>query len=1067
MTKFKRVLSLFILAAIVTAFLSCNFGNTQPIKQYLNYWSEAVTIGRVEVTSETTVYKGQRNVSAIEPIKIQVLLINPNAYEIEIENPELAGFTIFKEDDESKKEIAKVKSAELSSDNTILTLSAKLPDKTEKQNLKLEGYFTFYKEEHGVSYAETKTYEYSFKQFSAPDKPRNLKNPEFADSTGYHCLYFDMPDTTYNRNKDLTYRIDCYERTSAQNCSFFATADVKADQSKATGKSGEFIYYFDEQEPSLQYEYVVTAISPEGVKSKTVSTSEALGLCYVTEPEIIFSSNGALNNLTAEKDANSDTYEVVEYTGDSFSLDIQKTDLTSELDVKLNGATAGTSITLQDGFNTIVATASKNRARPASVTKNLYVTKKLLDPDFTTNASKNGTKKVHGINYDIMQYSYLNSENCTYSIDNSVNEDSTITFTIDNTTAELSGTLDDGEHTLEINITKEHCQPLKIKKNFSVGIRQITAKLYKAQINISHNTKYKGKIQLYVLGGTKKDVRTYSSKDYSQNNYNEYGVPADYYLFFNSKSSSARFETFDSWAGYDPLRDVIKDFSLKDIKQTNGYLYIDSENNKKEDSNSSEDTYHKLWLSLSECAAPADIIFSPGLNGTVDSSNFEYIEVADSSSKASYTISAQGGASISGSIGNTTFTGSLSGELSVGEYTITVTSKQSGFNDMTITKKVKVLTPLSNPNIYVYATNTTTRIDTTESDAPVTSYTTYDLTLTNNGYGYASLEIAAGTGESVRVDDNDSDLNPDNSGKYKLELGPHNLNITVSKPGYKDIEIKKDIFIQGVLSEPDIVKITSTDIESGSGNTKADPRIIKFSYLTNETLKCRVQPGNKDNTVTVHKGKEDGDIIKDATTSFDAGCDTVQTLVIIQTRQYCKTKITTKYVKGQIKPITLHYRRTGPQIGNAYMVVGGYDGEGSFNLNGKIDLDSTTIWGWSSKNKLNKIGADGWINMASTENVDREYTRTFYSPSETIILHAIDMERRGGSCMSGDHNIEVSLRTIKATKNIPACGYQNKASARTTGGWTIWSGRLSDTYGKNNDQHHYVYVCVEFDVTEQ
>ena len=1063
MTKIKRVLSLFSITTILFTFLSCNFDNTRPIKEYLDYWSNNVTVGKVDVASETTVLKGQRNVSAVEPIKIQVILTNPNDYEIL--DPEEPSFSIFRDDDKTQKDIAKAKTSELSSDKKVITLTAKLPNETERQNLKLEGHFTWRKQDGGQIHDETQIYEYSFKQFSAPDKPRNLKNPEFADSTGYHCLYFDMPDTTYNRNKDLTYRIDCYERTSAQDYSFFATADVKADQTKATGKSGEFIYYFDEQEPSLQYEYVVTAISPEGVKSKTVSTSEALGLCFVTEPEIIFASNGALNNLTTEKDEFSGTYEVVEYTGNSFSLDIQKTDLTSELDVKLNGATAGTSITLQDGFNTIVATASKNRARPASVIKNLYVTKKLLEPDFTTNASKNGTRKVNGVNYDIMQYSFLNSDNCTYSIDNSVNEDSTITFTIDNTTAELSGTLDDGEHTLEINITKEHCQPLKIKKNFSVGIRQITAKLYKAQINISHNTKYKGKIKLYVRGGTEKDVRTYSSKGYSQNNYNEYGVPADYYLFFNSKSSSARFETFDSWAGNDPLRDVIKDFSLKDIKQTNGYLYIDSEKNKKEDSHSSEDTYHKLWLSLSECAAPADIIFSPGLNGTVDSSNFEYIEVADSSSKASYTISAQGGASISGSIGNTTFTGSQSGELSVGEYKITVTSKQSGFNDMTITKKVKVLTPLSNPNIYVYATNTTTRIDTTESDAPVTSYTTYDLALTNNGYGYASLEIAAGTGESVRVDDNDSELNPDNSGKYKLELGPHNLNITVSKPGYKDIEIKKDIFIQGVLSEPDIVKITSTDIESGSGNTKADPRIIKFSYLTNDTLKCRVKPGNKDNTVTVHKGKEDGDIIENATTSFDAGCDTVQTLVIIQTRQYCKTKTTTKYVKGQIKPITLHYRRTGPQIGNALMVVGGYDKKGSFNLNGTINLDSTTIWGWGSKDDLNEIGADGWINMATTENVHREYTRTFYSPSETITLHAIDMRRRNGTEMSGDKTVEVSLKTIKNTKNIPACGFQGKVPGRTTSGWTLWTGKIQDTY--DGDQHHYVYVCIEFDVTEQ
>ena len=1066
MTKFKRVLSLFILAAILTAFLSCNFGNTQPIKQYLNYWSEAVTIGRLEVTSETTVYKGQRNVSAIEPVKFQILLINPNAYEIEFEDPELSGFTIFREDDESKQDIARVKSAELSSDKTVLTLSAKLPDETEKQNLRLEGYFTFFKEENGFSHSEIETYDFSFKQFSAPDKPNNLKNPEDPDSTGYHCLYFDMPDTKYNRNKDLTYRIDCYERISAQECTFLATADVKANQTKAPGKEGEFIYYFDEQVPSLQYEYVVTAISPEGIKSKTVSTSEALGLCYVTEPEIIFSSNGALNNLTAEKDANSDIYEVVEYTGDSFSLDIQKTDLTSNLDVKLNGAAAGTSITLQDGFNTIVATASKNRARPASVVKNLYVTKKLLEPEFSTNASKNGTKKVNGVTYDIMQYSYLNYENCTYSIDNSANEDSTITFTIDNSTADLDGTIDEGEHTLEINVTKEHCQPVKIKKNFSVGIRQITAKLYKAQINISHNTKYSGAIKLYVLGGTQKDVRTYSSKGYSRDSYNEYGVPADYYLFFNSKASTTRFETFNSWAGNDPLRDVIKDFSVKDIKESSGYLYIDSNNNKKPDSYSSENTYHQLWLSLTECAAPADIIFSPGLNGTVDASNFEYIEVPDSSSKASYTISAQGGASISGSIGNTSFTGSKSGQLGVGEYNITVTSKQSGFNDITITKKIKVVTPLQDPNIYFYATNTTNRIDTQQSDEPVDSYTTYDLNLASNGYGYASLEVAAGTGESVSIEDGDSDLTANNNGKYELALGPHNLTITVSKSGYKDIEITKNIFIQGVLAAPDIVKIESNDIQSGSGNTYNDPRIIKFSYLTDDTLKCRVQPGNKDNTVTVHKGKEDGDIIENATTSFDAGCDTVQTLVIIQTRQFCKTLKTTKYVKGMIKPLTLHYKRTGPQTGQAYMVVGGYDKKGSFNLNGSINLDSTTIWGWSSKDDLNDISADSWINMATTENFQREYTRTFYSPSETITLHAVDMRRRNGSEMTGDKTVEVSLKTIKKTKNIPACGYNSQAPSRTTSGWTLWTGRIEDTYGKNNDQHHYVYVYVQFDVSD-
>lgn len=418
MKKMKRALSLFSMMYLLFTVLSCDISYNEPVKEYLEYWSKAVTIGRYEVASETTVLDGRRNLSAVEPIKVELLLTNPKSYNIELENANGAYFDIYLNDDSSKTNIATSKTATLSSDKTVITLSANIPDNTERKNLMIDGFFIYYKESEAFEIP----YSYSFKQLSAPDIPKNLKNPESSDTNGYHTLHFEMPNTSLKRNNDLTYRIDCYSSNTPGEYTFVATADVKADQAKKAGtKSNEFIYYFDEQEPSLQYDYVVTAISPEGIKSKTVSTSESLGLCYVTEPEIIFAGNGELNDLTAEKEGESNAYDVLEYSGDSFGINVVKTDSSSDLEVKVNGQTVDADTVLEDGFNKITATASKNRARPVTVTKNIYVTKKLVEPVITSNAEKNGTKTDNGITYDVMQYSFMTYSNCTYSIDNSAN----------------------------------------------------------------------------------------------------------------------------------------------------------------------------------------------------------------------------------------------------------------------------------------------------------------------------------------------------------------------------------------------------------------------------------------------------------------------------------------------------------------------------------------------------------------------------------------------------------------------------------------------------------------------
>ena len=109
MKKMKRALSLFSMMYLLFTVLSCDISYNEPVKEYLEYWSKAVTIGRYEVASETTVLDGRRNLSAVEPIKVELLLTNPKSYNIELENADGAYFDIYLNDDSSKTNIASSK----------------------------------------------------------------------------------------------------------------------------------------------------------------------------------------------------------------------------------------------------------------------------------------------------------------------------------------------------------------------------------------------------------------------------------------------------------------------------------------------------------------------------------------------------------------------------------------------------------------------------------------------------------------------------------------------------------------------------------------------------------------------------------------------------------------------------------------------------------------------------------------------------------------------------------------------------------------------------------------------
>lgn len=464
--------------------------------------------------------------------------------------------------------------------------------------------------------------------------------------------------------------------------------------------------------------------------------------------------------------------------------------------------------------------------------------------------------------------------------------------------------------------------------------------------------------------------------------------------------------------------------------------------------------------------------FNPGLTGTT-TDDFEWIEVADGSSFVTYTITTESGCTMTvhNSYGNktTNTSGNTNTDTLVSlstsssrDYTLTITVKKPCYTDKTFTKKIKLVKALQEPTITVYKNDGNDLISPSTSapeESGYSAYTCYDMPLTTSGTGHANFEVtAAADGGSVSVKVDGANASTYSSGKRKLELGGHTITFTVTKTGYKTQEYNKKVYVQGTLEEPKIESVNGSGSATGSGNSNTDPLVWKFSYLGSDNeLKCKVSPGNTGNTIVVHKDTATGTTMSNPTTGFGVGYDTVKTLVIVQSKSKCKTLTTTKYVQGKIKPIKLTYNRSG--TGSAYMCMGGYDGEGDFNANGSIKVNATEIWGWGSKNDLNHIGADGWVNLATSENVPRSVSVTCTSPNDEVTIHASDMRRRNGSSMSGDYSQARTLSNLKSRTSIPACGYQNKAPARTVPNWTLWSGRLSDGT-------HYVYIYVTFVATE-
>ena len=485
MKKIKSLRFCYVLLCSVLL-LSCDTSFNEPLREYFEYWTENVFVGRYETVSSHRMLGSQVNVSARENVRMDLILTNAKNFNLEVEEN---GSPCFSVRNSSGNEVASSKSISLSTpQKNVISLSMALPDETEKEVLSLEGKFYIIKNSERFE----QTYSFSFRQNTPPDNPGNLRNPTEEEIDGYHCLHFDYPDQLLKRNQNLTYNVSCYLFENGA----YTHIGTKSLTSLDSKSNSDFTYYFENQEKSLRYDYVVTAVNPDGLKSETVSTAPNLGINYVTEPEISFSDNGAYNKLTAEKDGVS--YSVIEYTGSSLSATVKNTSDGADMTVKINGESSFTTSVLDDGYNTIEVTVSKNLCRPITVTKNVYVIKALNEP--TVRFYKHDGNNVMEPSEEDPEESGYSDYTCynmaltqggtgNANFEVTLGSGESLAVEIDGTSASANNgkyTIDLGPHSLKLTVTKEYCTPKVLtKKVYIQGI------LIEPKVTSSNGT-YKG-----------------------------------------------------------------------------------------------------------------------------------------------------------------------------------------------------------------------------------------------------------------------------------------------------------------------------------------------------------------------------------------------------------------------------------------------------------------------------------------------------------------------------------------------------------------------------------------------
>ena len=766
----------------------------------------------------------------------------------------------------------------------------------------------------------------------------------------------------------------------------------------------------------------------------------------LTEPSVEYSSDGVFNGQTAV--SGETEFDVVEYT-DSFKMEITNTYSSSgsTLTVSVNGnKTTGSSQEIvlaseySEGFKTVTATVTKDYCLPVSVTKRLYVVPKLTEPEieFTNKTSESGSKIL---------FSYLSYDNLLMNVNDTYQgENSTMTIILDGSTytGNMTGKeLAVGEHSLEVTVEKSLCESVSVSKNFTVGIKPVilsVGAISAYNTDGDDHVDLKGYFYAATTDTSQVTLKAYTASKGTTVSKNHTIYPDAHTLYLNSPDSvfyfySSKIEDYDKSSDNDDLGTVNYGQSdatrnLKALK-SNKYFSVNS-------TNSSRGRY-SFNVSLSEVPS-ATFEFTPALSGISDSYGYEYVEVENASDTVSYSVLCyEENVSLSGSVDGTSYSGSVSASFGLGEHTIKAVTSQSGSGSLSVTKKIKVVQSLKEPEFAFYTDSglTTVAAATSVEESGYSDYTAYDINLAADGSG--CLYYSAGTDDtdvSITVVDELTGEELDGS----IAPGPHVIEVTVSKAGYlsREFELGK-VYVQGVLSDP---VITYTGTQNGS-DSSGNP-IYKFSYKTYDSMPFNVTAGNEGNTVEV----KIGDTVT-ASSGWYLDPDTVKTISVTQTRQYCRKSEYSETVSVKIKPITLYMQATAS--GELAAWITGFGASGGFDVRGAILINGNTVFSYESGKY--GISQNCWCTLKDT---DYSYTGVFNSPSDEITISFSSFRRNIGSGSDkqfGDRSSSNTLKNCKTGKNNGSEGDAGTA-------WTF----IVDTIA--GDSSGYVRPRVKFTASE-
>lgn len=447
----------------------------------------------------------------------------------------------------------------------------------------------------------------------------------------------------------------------------------------------------------------------------------------------------------------------------------------------------------------------------------------------------------------------------------------------------------------------------------------------------------------------------------------------------------------------------------------------------------------KIVKSLSE----PTFVFTPESNEAKPATEYEYIEVKKTTDKAHYKVTpVESGATATPS----------EGDLAIGEHTITVKISKPNYVDQTFTKKVKVVQELQKPTVKVFNGTTNISADTEKTeDTAYSTYSCYNLKLTEGGTISATYVVTKNNSLDTVVTKLDGATWTDNT---PVTLGPHTFTFTVTRANYKEKTYTEKVYVQGILADPKISP-DNGDFVSGSGNSSSDPLIYKFSYLTYDSMKLKLEPGNSasggvSTTLTWKINGLDG---TNTTGIQGIGADEKVTLEIKQKRQYCKTLTKTKYAKGTIKPINLWYRNgaAGGLKGNAQIYIKGFGGTGNYDLYGEITVKLNGVYKgtvFAYGRKEYPIRADTWQSL-NGDTSERNIQITCTSTEDEIYLYMDNMRRRKKE--DKGHVTGGTTRTLEDIKHGKGRYYGNDETP-----WTLFTGRIGD----------YAETALTFEVSE-